>query len=324
MRSSSTQRLHSSTLAWHAGLVLLVVILASIPCSADEAREDVELSTDTMRVFARADRAIKDLDGYLKAVRFERAAIIGTNYFAVSVGGIDAIRDLEESRGVDPETLAGLYAGFAIPSVAKHLNLIKTSDAQGKLQVTINDAAGRLRYKGAAVRLYSPERLRELFDRRDSFRSDSERRRREAFTDYVFARRRDEGSIDLAGQSSESQEITRRYVELQPLLLELDTALRAEASASSIIAGGNSQHFIGYSVGGIDVLADLADRLAVDPETYAAIYAQRVAVDYADDFVLTPDGRILYQEQEIRMYSPESLESFFKRRDRLAIRAGTR
>ena len=88
-------------------------------------------SSQAMLQLGRTSRAIRDLDGFLKAIKFERSAIIGVNYFAVSVGGIDAIRDLEEDRGVDPETLAGLRAGFAVPEVAEHLNLLKTPDGSG-------------------------------------------------------------------------------------------------------------------------------------------------------------------------------------------------
>lgn len=80
-----------------------------------------------------------------------KPAINGMNAFAVTVGGVDALKDLEEGRGVDPETFAGLYAGQATDTVAASL---------GK------DDKGRLTYKGKLVRMYSIDRLKELFARR--------------------------------------------------------------------------------------------------------------------------------------------------------------
>jgi hypothetical protein len=81
-------------------------------------------------------------------------AILGLNAFATTVGGVDAIADLESAQGVDPETFAGLYAGQAVPEVAEHL---------------AHDAQGRVTYKGRVVRLYNPTRLKQLFAARVEF-----------------------------------------------------------------------------------------------------------------------------------------------------------
>lgn len=80
------------------------------------------------------------------------SAVDGTNSFAIAFGGVDAIKDLEEDRGVDPETFAALYAGRASPDVFPHLG---------------TDSRGRLTYKGNVVKLYSRERLKKLYARRD-------------------------------------------------------------------------------------------------------------------------------------------------------------
>lgn len=303
----------------------MAVCMLHIPviAVADESEEFSQLTPTTRRIFAKADRALKDLDGYLTAIKFQESAIIGTNYFGVSVGGINAIKDLEESRGVDPETLAGLYGGFAVPAVAKHLNLRKIRDSEGGIRLKIEAVDGRLRYKGAVVRLYSPEHLRVLFDRREAFRSDVERKRKEIFADYVFRRRRSTGNLDLSGQASESQELSRRFQDLQPLLADLQSALQNEVSASSIIAGSNSQHFFGMSVGGINVIEELNTTKTVDPETYAAILAQRVQIDFADAFTYV-NGRVLHENKEVKLYAARKLESCFKRRDRLTIRTADR
>ena len=172
------------------GLGLLACVLGSGKAIlADESERD--LSPDAMVMFGKLDRVVKDLDGYLTAIDFNRPAILGTNYFAVSVAGIDALKDLEEGRGVDPETLAGLYAGFAIPDVARHLNLVRDVGTAGDVKLRITAPDGRLRYKGTVVRLYSPDRLRELFERRDSFRVDQTRKRMATFAQYVYKRQQD-------------------------------------------------------------------------------------------------------------------------------------
>ena len=288
---------------------------------ADEAPNKARLSGETLLLFGRVERALKDLDGFLQAIGFENSAVIGINYFAVSVGGIDAIRDLEEGRGVDPETYAALNAGFAKPEVAKHLNLRKSESTTGTLHLKIEDADGRLRYKGTAVRLYSPTRLRELFKLRESFRNENDRQRRAVFGLFVFERHQRLGRIRNDSGQTEIQELSDRYRKLQPLLNDLDTALRGEAATSSIIAGPNSQHFFGYSLGGIDVLTDLTERHAVDPETLAAIYAEQVSDDYAGAFQFLPNGSVEYNGEQIKLYSADYLVECFKRRDRLVLQS---
>ena len=308
-----------------AGFVTVVTMCCGAivcPCAsmAGEDTEVIPLSRDASNQYGRVQRSMADLNGFLQAVGFERPAIIGTNYFAVSVGGIDAIKDLEEGRGVDPETFAGLYAGFALPAVAEHLNARPVPG--GGIKITSPD--GRLRYKGTAIRLYSPARLRSLFEQRSRFHHEDDRKQREAFTEFVFARKRDVGQLDRIGDDSEIAELGTRFRNLQPLLGELETALRSERAVSSILQGETSQHFFAYSVGGIDVLEDLRTRHAVDPETLAAIYAQKISTDYAADFTVNEDGEVLYDGTPIKLYSVKHLESCFRVRDRLASQGGLR
>jgi hypothetical protein len=79
-------------------------------------------------------------------------ATTGNNAFAISVGGVNAIEDLETGRGVDPETFAGLYAGRALEEVARNLG---------------RDSEGRLTYKNRIVRIYPISRLQQLYAERD-------------------------------------------------------------------------------------------------------------------------------------------------------------
>ncbi len=87
----------------------------------------------------------------LKESQKYRPAIDGINTFAVSVGGLNAIADLESGNGVDPETFAGLYAGFAVSEISEHLD---------------KDDKGRITYKNKVVQLYSISKLKSLFNER--------------------------------------------------------------------------------------------------------------------------------------------------------------
>lgn len=89
------------------------------------------------------------------------SATKGVNVFGVSVGGVNAVRDLEEGRGVDPETFAGLYAGEATDAVQKSLRM--------------DDSKQLLTYKGRVVRMYSIDRLKKLFAKRSEIVGAKER-----------------------------------------------------------------------------------------------------------------------------------------------------
>ena len=298
------------------GLGLLSVLSLCKRAPADEQFAE-ELSRETMLAFSRFERAVQDLNGFLTALDFQKTAFLGVNYFGVAVGGIDGIKDLEESRGVDPETFSALYAGFAIPEVAKHLNLKKELVSGGGIKLRIESPDGRLRYKGAAVRLYSPDRLRELFDRQASFRVDEERKRTNAFTKYVVQRQLAVGrKVRSGGDSSETTELSDRYRRLKTIIADLETAIQSDGVSGSVLQG-STPHFFSLSIGGIDVPGDLANRRAVDPETMGAILADRVSPDYADRFSWSNDGKLLFEGEQIKMYPIDHLEKCFKRRQRL-------
>ena len=95
--------------------------------------------------------ALRDAADLLEQEGRYRLATGGINVFAVTVGGVDAIDDLEKGRGVDPETFAALYAGRATKEIADFLSY---------------DDKGRLLYKNKVVQMYSVERLKRLFEER--------------------------------------------------------------------------------------------------------------------------------------------------------------
>lgn len=117
-----------------------------------------DVTNDTLLSYQRFIKGSNELSDSLAAESLNTVAIEGSNFFALSVGGVDALRDLEEGRGVDPETFAAIYAGRASQQVTEHIT---------------TDDSGRKLYKGSIIRLYSRERLEEIFQRRDQMNNRS-------------------------------------------------------------------------------------------------------------------------------------------------------
>ncbi|MCH2202963.1 MAG: hypothetical protein MK102_13400 [Fuerstiella sp.] len=122
------------------------------PHRIEAARQDNgRLSYEALLTYKKSNVLLNSLSEMLLKEERHKSATEGENYFALSVGGIDSLQDLEKGQGVDPETFAALYAGREIPQVAEHLE---------------TDNSGRIRYKGNIIRLYSRERLKDVFQRR--------------------------------------------------------------------------------------------------------------------------------------------------------------
>lgn len=97
------------------------------------------------------DAALHALNEVMQSLIREKQyvpAIKGVNAFAVTTGGGDMIAALEEGRGVDPETYAGLYAGLAVDEIHEKLGF---------------DDDGRLTYDGNLVRIYPISQLRRSY-----------------------------------------------------------------------------------------------------------------------------------------------------------------
>ncbi len=114
--------------------------------------DDQQFGTDVLRAYRLVNKSVRELNSLLTAGGQSSSVTTGVNFFGVSVGGVNAEQDLEEGRGVDPETFAALYADMATPKIAENLDY---------------DEQGRLRYKKNVIRIYSRERLRTLFNQRD-------------------------------------------------------------------------------------------------------------------------------------------------------------
>jgi len=107
-------------------------------------KEVVTLVKNVDEAMGNAIKALQDESRYTTVTK-------GNNSFAVMVGGVDAVADLEAGQGVDPETFAGLYAGQAMEEYAKFIE---------------KDDQGRITYKGKVVRMYPISKLKKLFSQR--------------------------------------------------------------------------------------------------------------------------------------------------------------
>lgn len=105
------------------------------------------LSKDMLDKMELLFGALREAQGAMEIEKMYVPAVKGLNPYAVSVGGVNAVADLERGLGVDPITFVGLYAGQAIESVEAKL---------GK------DEFGRLTYNNRLVRLYPISRLKAL------------------------------------------------------------------------------------------------------------------------------------------------------------------
>lgn len=137
------------------GYVVGTADLTDLRTVKAEVQQSKRLSEQALVTYRSAQLRFNELGDFLESENRYRSITNDQNYFAVSVGGIDAFRDLEEGRGVDPETFAALYAERSVPEISEHIE--------------IGDD-GRLRYKGRIVRMYSRERLKSVFRARDEIK----------------------------------------------------------------------------------------------------------------------------------------------------------
>jgi hypothetical protein len=108
---------------------------------SEETKAKIKAAADAMNA---AVEALKLDQAYTSATK-------GLNTFGVLVGGFDSLKDLEDGRGVDPETFAALYAGLAADEIAEKVG---------------RDPEGRVTYNGRLVRMYPVSRIRALYSAR--------------------------------------------------------------------------------------------------------------------------------------------------------------
>ena len=118
------------------------------------AQEAAAADTPSDEAVEKIEAVYSALQGAVDALAQEgryKPVTKGINVFAITVGGIDAQKDLDNGRGVDPETFAALYADQAIDEVQEFLD---------------RDEQNRLTYKGKVVRMYPISRLKARYQER--------------------------------------------------------------------------------------------------------------------------------------------------------------
>lgn len=301
-------------------MLCVVPLMATLPkASADSVIVFGDLTDDAVKSYGAFHRAAVDVEGFLTAIKFNRPAISTTNYFAISVGGVDAIQDLEEGRGVDPDTLGALYAGYALPEVARHLNL--KFERGGKIRIDAAD--GRLRYKGTVVRMYSPMKLRELYALRKALTDEDDRKRTKAFAKFTAQRLEALGSSDRSGANERVIGLDERYVRLRQASNRIAQDLRAETDLSTVLPA-TFQHLFSFSVGGLDTRGLLENHGVVDPESLSAIYASEIDAGEAANLQIDERGQLYYKSARTRLFSIVDLQECYRRRDILELQSKTR
>ena len=76
--------------------------------------------------------------------------------------------------------------------------------------------------------------------------------------------------------------------------------------------------------GGGNATEDLASGQGVDPETFAALYAGSVKPEIKDSLTRDDQGRLLHNDQLVRLYSRTRLEKLFAERTKLSLVGGNK
>lgn len=162
------------TVALLCGLALFVLgfvcghLDSALPSTLTASQDEpVQLSRDALEAYNKVRKTVSEMNDTFIAAGLSTSAMSDVNYFSVSVGGIDILRDLEEGRGVDPETFAALYSfeDQNLGATGKTQRIFKQFGVDVSQHLD-SDVHGRVRYKGKVVQMYSTERLNQLFKRR--------------------------------------------------------------------------------------------------------------------------------------------------------------
>ncbi|MCH9653647.1 MAG: hypothetical protein K0U86_17895 [Planctomycetes bacterium] len=94
-------------------------------------------------------------------------------------------------------------------------------------------------------------------------------------------------------------------------MLESQLALEEENFMTTATKGLNS---FAVSCGGVNAMEDLESGNGVDPETFAALYADLAKPDVATHLGRDDQGRITYKNKIVRMYPVSRLKKMFATR----------
>ena len=126
------------------------------------------------------------------------------------------------------------------------------------------------------------------------------------------------GSTEIQAQGvggAASDDVTREVTAAYTALQNAKSALAQEDRYTSATVPLNVSAIMS---GGVDAIGDLESGRGVDPETFAALYAEQATDEIAAELEKDELGRLTYKGKVVRMYSVSRLKQMFQERLRFA------
>jgi len=118
------------------------------------------------------------------------------------------------------------------------------------------------------------------------------------------------------GDSGLSEDTAAKVQAAHEALETAMDALQQDEKYEGLSEGPNAYLILS---GGGSAMEDLTSGLGVDPESFAALYAKQVKPEVLDALTTDDQGRLLYNEQLVRLYSRTRLEKTFAERAKLSL-----
>lgn len=119
--------------------------------------------------------------------------------------------------------------------------------------------------------------------------------------------KKDEGPVN-PNLSGLTEETVNKLKAASAALKAAQDALKLEKHYASATKGIN---VTGVLLGAFDSQADLESGRGVDPETFAALYANMAEDEVARYLAYDPEGRLTYKQRIVRMYPIEKLRRMY-------------
>jgi hypothetical protein len=131
----------------------------------------------------------------------------------------------------------------------------------------------------------------------------------------AWAQNDDAGQPAASQAGNLSEETQKKISDAYTSLKAAQEALETESQYVSATRGLNS---FGILSGGLDAIADLETGRGVDPETFAALYADQATEEVRAKLTNDDQGRLLYNGKLVQMYSISRLKTAFAAKNALS------
>jgi hypothetical protein len=111
-----------------------------------------------------------------------------------------------------------------------------------------------------------------------------------------------------------SASVRDKIIAANNALQQAADALKSEGGYNAVTEGVNA--FLVLTGGG-DAQQDLESGLGVDPETFAALYADRAIPEIQENLARDADNRLTYNGKVVQMYSKSRLQRLYAERTKL-------